>query len=263
MKNKYQSEIDFDARKEQVKEYINKKIKSSNSDIILGMILFIPSFCCIILSWFNVWTVLLSFLLIFCIWAICSGFTNGIKYKKYLNNIDDIFILEEIEREMENLKNTNLSPEEKIQHKVNNNKDNCENVSREKYSVILTSAYGNCIIEVTKYLKERFSLSLYEASELLKKCPVVIIESTNFDSAMLIKEKLVSLGAGCVVEKFNPNRTNTELKDKYTDDLLHCPRCGSTSVAIGERGWKITTGFIGSSKTTNRCGKCGYSWQPK
>ena len=42
-----------------------------------------------------------------------------------------------------------------------------------------------------------------------------------------------------------------------------CPRCRSTEIRIGQRGYSIVTGAIGSSKTTNRCGKCGYTWSPE
>lgn len=47
------------------------------------------------------------------------------------------------------------------------------------------------------------------------------------------------------------------------ETILACPKCKSTSIAIGQRGFKITTGFLGSNKTVNRCGNCGYTWQPK
>ena len=46
------------------------------------------------------------------------------------------------------------------------------------------------------------------------------------------------------------------------DDVLRCPRCKSTSVTTGQRGFNIWTGFLGSNKTVNRCGKCGHSWKP-
>lgn len=45
--------------------------------------------------------------------------------------------------------------------------------------------------------------------------------------------------------------------------VLTCPKCGSTAVTTGQRGFSIVTGFIGSSQTMNRCGKCGYKWKPK
>lgn len=43
---------------------------------------------------------------------------------------------------------------------------------------------------------------------------------------------------------------------------LHCPKCGSTAVAIGKRGFSLLTGMLGANQTVNRCGKCGHSWKP-
>lgn len=42
-----------------------------------------------------------------------------------------------------------------------------------------------------------------------------------------------------------------------------CPRCGSTSISTGARGVNHFWGFIGASKTVNRCAKCGHMWEPK
>lgn len=47
------------------------------------------------------------------------------------------------------------------------------------------------------------------------------------------------------------------------ENQIRCPKCGSTNVTTGQRGFKLTTGFLGSGKTVNRCGNCGYSWKPK
>lgn len=43
---------------------------------------------------------------------------------------------------------------------------------------------------------------------------------------------------------------------------VHCPRCGSTQITTGQRGYSFLTGFLGSNKTVNRCANCGYSWKP-
>ncbi len=45
--------------------------------------------------------------------------------------------------------------------------------------------------------------------------------------------------------------------------VLKCPKCGSTAVTTGQRGYSLLTGFIGAGQTMNRCGKCGYKWKPK
>lgn len=45
-------------------------------------------------------------------------------------------------------------------------------------------------------------------------------------------------------------------------NTLHCPKCGSTAITTGSRGINWFWGTIGSGKTVNRCGKCGYTWKP-
>ena len=41
-----------------------------------------------------------------------------------------------------------------------------------------------------------------------------------------------------------------------------CPKCGSTAITTGQRGFSLVTGFIGSNKTMNRCANCGHKWKP-
>ena len=53
---------------------------------------------------------------------------------------------------------------------------------------------------------------------------------------------------------------NMEVEARNT---LHCPRCGSTAVVVGTRGYSMMTGFIGSGDTMNRCGNCGHKWKPR
>lgn len=42
-----------------------------------------------------------------------------------------------------------------------------------------------------------------------------------------------------------------------------CPKCGSKTVSTGARGAHWFWGFIGAGKTVNRCGKCGFTWNPR
>ena len=37
---------------------------------------------------------------------------------------------------------------------------------------------------------------------------------------------------------------------------VRCPNCGSTQIQAVNRGWKLTTGFIGSSKVERACLNC-------
>lgn len=54
--------------------------------------------------------------------------------------------------------------------------------------------------------------------------------------------------------------TNGRKKD---DGKIRCPKCKSTNITTGSRGYNIVWGFIGSNKTMNRCAKCGHKWEPK
>jgi len=42
-----------------------------------------------------------------------------------------------------------------------------------------------------------------------------------------------------------------------------CPKCGSSTVVTGRKGFSVMTGFIGSGATMNRCGRCGHKWKPR
>lgn len=43
---------------------------------------------------------------------------------------------------------------------------------------------------------------------------------------------------------------------------VKCPKCGSTQITAGQRGYSLLTGFLGSGKTVNRCSNCGHKWKP-
>ena len=46
------------------------------------------------------------------------------------------------------------------------------------------------------------------------------------------------------------------------DDQVKCPRCGSAQIHAEKRGWRLTTGFIGSSKIWITCLRCGHRFKP-
>ena len=49
-------------------------------------------------------------------------------------------------------------------------------------------------------------------------------------------------------EKDNPN--------VRVQATIRCPHCGFTDYTIIQRGWKVTTGFLGSSKPVRVCNRC-------
>jgi hypothetical protein len=47
-----------------------------------------------------------------------------------------------------------------------------------------------------------------------------------------------------------------------SDDIVKCTKCGSTQIHAEKRGWKLTTGPIGSGKIYITCLKCGNKFRP-
>ena len=55
-----------------------------------------------------------------------------------------------------------------------------------------------------------------------------------------------------------------ELRYKIAQEASksRCPKCGSTAITTSPRGANFVLGFIGASKTVNRCANCGHIWKP-
>ena len=56
--------------------------------------------------------------------------------------------------------------------------------------------------------------------------------------------------------------THTNPTSSSSQNVVRCPKCGSTSVTTEERGYDIMWGWIGSSTRKNLCQKCGFKWNP-
>lgn len=51
-------------------------------------------------------------------------------------------------------------------------------------------------------------------------------------------------------------------KIRQPQNIPKCPKCGSTAITAGQRGYSLLTGFLGSNKTVCRCANCGHTWKP-
>ena len=98
-------------------------------------------------------------------------------------------------------------------------------------------------------------------------------EYSNYNRDLLLA--MIELRKKDVIEfetKMQPFRQDAKRREEESEkrtqeyltkkDLPRCPKCGSTSISTGQRGYSLLTGFIGSGKTVNRCAKCGYKWKP-
>lgn len=90
-----------------------------------------------------------------------------------------------------------------------------------------------------------------------------ISDSTDFYDAM------IKLHDDDIIEyelKMSQFRSQVEAQEaerkKIEDSKPRCPKCGSTSIAAGQKGYSFWTGFLGSNKTVNRCSNCGHTWKP-
>ena len=85
-----------------------------------------------------------------------------------------------------------------------------------------------------------------------------VINSPEFDEKLynevIDKEYMENMRVDALMESISKNNRES--------NVLRCPKCGSTAVTTGQKGWSLLTGFLGSGKTVNRCGNCGYKWKP-
>ena len=64
----------------------------------------------------------------------------------------------------------------------------------------------------------------------------------------------------------NKNQIKEEKKARLAEldrkGIPYCPKCHSTSIHAEKRGWKVTTGLIGSNKIVVTCLNCGHKFKP-
>lgn len=87
------------------------------------------------------------------------------------------------------------------------------------------------------------------------------IRCNNCKKQMIVLEKHTTENRRKVNSTPQSPKTLAEMRNA-SQSTLKCPKCGSTAVTTGERGYSLLTGFLGAGKTVNRCGNCGYKWKP-
>lgn len=138
-----------------------------------------------------------------------------------------------------------------------------------EYDVVVTRLSDGCdkiaLIGAIRGIKK---WGLAETKNIIEKLPTTIFTNMNLNNAKSAKEMLLKYGAESqiikaeeVISKESDNENS--IFANYNATMLVCPHCGSTSVTTGQRGFSLFSGFLGSNKTVNRCGSCGWTWQPK
>ncbi len=112
---------------------------------------------------------------------------------------------------------------------------------------------GNNLTE-TKLTVEEFkvlstvskNISFILAMIKLKETDIIEYESRMSQFRSQVQQQKVAEKA--VEEKSKPKLT--------------CPKCGSSEVTEGTRGFTLTTGFLGSGNFRYVCKRCGNKWKP-
>ena len=68
---------------------------------------------------------------------------------------------------------------------------------------------------------------------------------------------------GIIPRTYSDEYVQSLVEEKEMQDKIRCPKCSSTQITTGSRGYSMVWGFIGAGKTTNRCANCGYKWEPR
>ena len=95
---------------------------------------------------------------------------------------------------------------------------------------------------------------------------LMIIRKISSDNAFLdamieLKQKDI-IEYGLKLSQFKSQLEQKRQVNQQEKNQVRCPKCGSTNITAGQRGYSMLTGFIGSGKTVNRCANCGYKWKP-
>lgn len=120
-------------------------------------------------------------------------------------------------------------------------------------------------IKTIKIIREIKGMSLSEAVQFTKAIPSVILCGINMSDAQKIQKVFLKLGCKTSIEKAKmTGEEDSEIAEEYANNIgkIVCPRCKSTAITTGTKGYGLIRGFLGSNKTVNRCGSCGYSWEP-
>ena len=101
-------------------------------------------------------------------------------------------------------------------------------------------------LDLIQYVKENLKwpdVKAYLTYKFITKCYKKNFESFSFKT-----------------DKYKPEEYNRP-QPTASQNVVRCPRCGSTSVTTEEQGYGLF-GWIGASQKKNLCQKCGHKWWP-
>lgn len=143
----------------------------------------------------------------------------------------------------------------------------CEN--NDRYDVVIEMIPNHeTLMKTDRLIMNIKKIGLSEVVRLTDNLPCTVVQGVSVENAKAVKKSLTDLGnrVELISSQFSERGgiDDVSISEYYRESNkpVTCPRCGSTAITTGQRGFSIVTGFLGSNKTVNRCGKCGYSWKP-
>ena len=128
------------------------------------------------------------------------------------------------------------------------------NVSKDEY-VKMSEEEENQMIEqmgIKPQIKKDDAYTIFRATN-----------STEIIDAMIELKQKDIIEYGLKLSQFEAQVRQQDAEWRASQaNTVKCPRCGSTAVTAGRRGYSLISGFIGAGKTVNRCAKCGHKWKP-
>ena len=86
-------------------------------------------------------------------------------------------------------------------------------------------------------------------------------DNAFFQAMIDLKEKDI-IEYNLKISQFKVQLQQQKSSAPQSANTVRCPRCGSTNITAGQRGYSLLTGFAGSGSTVNRCANCGHKWKP-
>ena len=129
------------------------------------------------------------------------------------------------------------------------------------------------LFNVTK--DEYVKMSDYEINQMIEEMdihPLIskddalaiynVTHSTEIIDAMIELKQKDIIEYGLKLSQFKNQLEQKRQINQKENNQVRCPRCGSTNITAGQRGYSLLTGFVGSGSTVNRCASCGHKWKP-
>lgn len=122
-------------------------------------------------------------------------------------------------------------------------------------------------IKLIGIVRQLCNMDLSQAKKVIDNPPYVVMKALTKENAEWILATLQPYKCEVeIIETLSATETKDNAKiSTYTiagGSTIVCPHCGSNQVTTEKRGFSIISGFWGSNKTENRCGKCGWKWNP-